>query len=274
MKINFTIFIILVFAVCTSGQVKKLPTKTTQKPKPITIKATISEPIFKFDETLNTLPVNYLGDKKQQVINAISQLRKTEESKDFQLRKDEFETTAQYKKRIEELKKNSGDVSHTKRFVFVLNYQFSDYDADNQILNITTAFTQINGKISAALGSETITDSYVGSNAFGATANVSKTITSYYGIEFQGGNATEPLVTAQLKMDIPTAQATKPNIRTLVYFELIPPYINSAQTKKDPTLYSPSDSTNNSNIFTGKLLQVWFIDQTTGKVLYKKIVND
>jgi hypothetical protein len=88
-------------------------------------------------------------------------------------------------------------------------------------------------------------------------------------MKFISTNFFEP-VAAQVKMDIPAAKSVKPNLRTLVYFELVAPYTESEVTRKEPTFSSPLEANNVTVKYLAKPIEIWFFDQITGKVFFKK----
>lgn len=270
------LLLILIFSVLISGQVKKRPLQP--KPKtPTIVPETPSKPPFVFSENLEVLPTDYQGNTLIEIANAANRKRESQEIRVSPPTKDEFETSEQYARRLNEYRKTQQSLQSAKpfvdKYVLVLNYQFSDYDADNEILNIRTAFTYVDNKSSANLKSTTEMSSYTASNNYGATVTVTKTNMFSYGIEF-GGYSADPLATAQIKLDIPTAKSVKPNLRTLIIFELIPPFSKSESTEKTPTLYSPLETINSSIKFIAKPIEIWFFDKSTGKVLAKKKIEE
>lgn len=272
------LLVVLILSVSIFGQVKKRPPLQPKPNMPEVTKKTPVKPPFVFNENLEVLPIDYKGNTLMEIANAVSQKQESQKTQSSPSAKDEFETSAQYAKRLDEYKKNQESLqlakTTTDKYVLVLNYQLSDYDADNQILNIRTVFTYVGNKALVNLKSDTETNSYTASNAYGATVNVNKTNISNYGIEFSGGYFADPIATAQIKLDIPTAKSLKPNLRTLIIFELIEPYSKSEITRKNPTLYSPSETINSSIVFTAKPIEIWFLDQSNGKVIAKKKIEE
>ncbi len=258
------VLIVLLFFIPASGLAQS--TKVKEVSKPLT---------NSFDSSIGKLPSNFVGNTPEQIFLAINKMpTKQKES----LVKDEFETTETFQKRVEEENKKKSELNSflpQKQFVFVLNYQFSEYDADNQKMNIKTAFTTVNNSVKALVKNISESSYYNASNSFGVTVKVNKYLTTAYSIEFEGNNFSQLLpVTAQIAMDIPTAKLAKPNVRTLVIFEIVEPYQKNEITSTTPTLTSPIESITVFHTIIAKIQEVWFFDQSTGKIYFKQKIQD
>ncbi len=222
---------------------------------------------FRFQSTLDTLPANYQGNSVIDIAKAISRLQGNDPQKLTE--KGEFETSIDYAKRLEEYKKKLPVETVSNRFVLVKNYQLAEYDADSQILNVRTAFTHVEDGAVVLIDSDSQRGSYAATNAYGAIITVTTTSNSSYWIKFVPTSFPEPVV-SQIKLDIPSAKSIKPNLRTLVYFELVLPYLESDITSEKATFSSPRESKNTTFRYLAKPLEIWFFDQVTGKVYFKK----
>lgn len=124
-----------------------------------------------------SLPENYIGSDPAKIINII-------QSTSDSLKKGEYETSKEYNERV----KNSTSTSKIRpdqRYAFRLNFIQTSYDADTQTYQIggkygqwcqsTYSFGQSKGwttcRISKILR---VTDSYTGSNAYGATRSIER----------------------------------------------------------------------------------------------------
>jgi hypothetical protein len=183
--------------------------------------------------------------------------------------KDEFETTADYEKRIEKLRAEAKP-TRTK-FTLVFNEQLSQYDADNQTLNIMTLFNKRSGFSTALIKSDTQTSSYDATNAFGAVRKVTKISTQSYWLDLKSNLADEPVI-VDLKLDIPTAKSLKESLRTLIYFELSEPYVERDLTQKTPTFNSPTDTVSLTIRYITSPIELWLFNQKTGEIYFKKVL--
>lgn len=150
------------------------------------------EPVEKYD--LNpfnlfrtTLPKNYMGHDLKGILKALEEaLRKREEND----RKDEFETTEQYKQRI----KTNVDIDHKKLIgKLTMNDIFSfvvipepEYDADSKTLALIVNTTAVRGldegdkpRVGIEVDLEGKTRTYMGSNAYGASREIKELEATY-----------------------------------------------------------------------------------------------
>lgn len=227
----------------------------------------LSQTPFVFQSSLESLPANFSGDSLISVAQSANALREKTSIKLPQ--KDEFETTDQFAKRLEEFKKRQAAGIVSDRLVLVFNSQLAVYDADSQTLDLRTTFTHLDESSIAFIKSDTTASSYIATNAFGARVNVTRTINSSYWIRLLGESFREPVV-AQIKLDIPSAKAIKPNLRTIVYLKLVEPYSDVQRTSTSATFTSPSEIISSKVWYFAKPLEIWFFDQVTGKIISKK----
>lgn len=130
--------------------------------------------------------------------------------------KDEFETTAQHQERVrvEESKPLYGSLTRDSLMAVVIPV-LASYDADSETMTVKATVSE----------------------------NVENVVFRERGESTYG---------TKVRMDIPTARRSKPELRALIIFNLIPPYTSE-----------------------GKLMaaarEVWFFDNTTGQVIEKKV---
>jgi hypothetical protein len=113
---------------------------------------------FQFQNNLDVLPVNYQGNTVIEIATAVSQLQESEKAE--LPKKDEFETSAEYTKRLEDYKSKQDLTVTPNKFVLVLNYQLAEYDADKQILSVRTVFTHLDSGTVTLVKSSSETSSY------------------------------------------------------------------------------------------------------------------
>lgn len=272
MKI-ITVIFILILSYSAFGQTKS----QVQKQEPGLVNGSnsnnesLNKSKFNFSPDLEIIPVDYKGNSIIELSKAANELKTFVEDKDPPA-KDEFETTAEYEKRLLEIQKqkSSREPDHEKKFVLVLNSQIAIYDADTQELNTRTSLIQTDTRISTLIETQTKTSSYMASNAFGVVTKVNKFVTTNYGIKFINRGLPDPLIATNFKVNIPQAKLLKENLRTLFYFELFSPYLTTEMSDTKPTLNAPSEIINVSTYYSAWLLEVWLIDGSSGKVLLKE----
>jgi hypothetical protein len=222
---------------------------------------------FEFRSDLKTLPANHKGDYLE-VISVAAMTLLTERNSPAPP-KDEFETTADYQKRLEKLK-SEAKPTRTK-FALVLTEQISQYDADRQVLNVRTVFNKRDGFTTTLLKTDNRTSYYDATNAFGAVFRVSKISTQNYWLDLKSNLADEPINT-DIKVDIPTARSLKDNLRTLIYFELNEPYVKRDFVETAPTFSSPTETSSLTIRYFALPLEIWLFNQQTGEIYLKKIL--
>lgn len=130
--------------------------------------------------------------------------------------KDEFETTAQHQERVrvEESKPLYGSLTRDSLMAVVVPVSAS-YDADSETMTVKAAVPE-----------------------------------NIEGLAFRDRG--ESTYGTKVRMDIPTARRSKPELRALVVFNLIPPYTSDGR-------------------LTAAVREVWFLDNSTGQVVEKKV---
>lgn len=170
-------------------------TQATPAPKPAEPQKVVEElPAFNLDMSL--IPANYIGHNIATIVNSLIQRQKVG-------KKDEFETTDQYKKRIEEeynkpiigklqindlfaLKIDNKNTRSARGLEHYENGLDAKYNADEQKLDVEFNISQFlirdkSYKIERAYGVHGYSynkdsSSYVGTNAYGATVDVTRLV--------------------------------------------------------------------------------------------------
>ncbi|RQW86296.1 MAG: hypothetical protein EHM79_09935 [Geobacter sp.] len=153
--------------------VSKLPTQPSETPITTKIEKPIPEPWkpVAFDDRVERLSEGYKG------LNPI-EFHKMFKEKTSGLKKGEYETTEEYNKRTANKNNLLAPISTNELYAFQIRGITFQYNADTQIYNVIWYSAQESDKNSVTCFVETIyrkEDSYIGSNAFGATLNINKT---------------------------------------------------------------------------------------------------
>ncbi len=241
-----------------------------------------------FDPSINQLQPKYVGHNLEVVYLMLARLKSITE------KKDEFETTSDFKKRSEsEFKKPIlNSLTLDSIFAFKVKYCNTSYDADKQQLTITCEFFRVyksfrdNEKVPEDLHSiiwkyELINrGSYGGSNAFGATVEVTRHETNRYELvvcnydDFPTTKSSENgyervFLTVDLNVRQEQARIMKSSIATLFISKLTTPFSLKDVDYSPATITSPLSTTTNSFYVFANLIEVWFYDINTGQILLK-----
>lgn len=247
-----------------------------------------------FDLKTERLPANYKGTD---IVNLYSILAKKAPKK-----KGEFESTAEYKVRVETYMKNSHYLSNIYAFKISetghhgMNQLKADYNVDLQKMIITTEtygfqthiYENNRGSIIIRQNKGS-SSSYTGSNAFGARRTVTSFENLQYGIalvnEDDFGIPNERKLIFETEMPLDKAKKLKANIGVLIIGK---PYLYFADednnfTESKPkrltfeteryssaTFSSPSSHHTQSRYINIEALSVWVYDIRTGEILLKK----
>jgi hypothetical protein len=271
---------------------------STVKPenKPAEPKKIVEElPAFNLDMSL--IPANYTGHNIATIVDSLILRQKVG-------KKDEFETTDQYKKRIEEeynkpiigklnindmfaLKINNADVMSAR---FLDNYHnglTAKYNADEQKLDVEFNISQFlirdkNYKIERAYGVhgysyDKDSSSYVGTNAYGATVDVKRLDIVEYKLvinnlsEFNIAKKDfgETKVVCSIKLPADKAKELKNNLSLLVIYNIDDPAYKDEDHYSSATFDSPTSLTRKTHFVYSKAVDFWIYNQQTGKVIFK-----
>ena len=171
--ITFCFFLVLCICACKDSQ-KEANTLKTQTSDNKSLPKYLNTP---FDMSTEKISVPFSGHDIEQLYNAFDKGKKSE-------KKDEFETTEQFQKRLSTQRPEPlwGSVRPNSIFAFVINPR-SEYDADNQTLTILIETSDVwqssqIDKDRIALKFKDVTSTfgkkYIGQNAFGAKIEIEK----------------------------------------------------------------------------------------------------
>ena len=227
----------------------------------------------------NTIPQNYLGHDLREVYKALQARLKKQ-------MKSEFETTDELNKRIERENKLPliGSITMVDNFALVVKAE-STYDAHNKSLKILLPLEdpmeinmeirehlEIKKKFELGIKGQEIYNStrkYVGSNAFGATTNVT---------EFFRGNAvlaiTNPYpsedVINNITLDdvsVENAKKIKGNLSAICVFKVESPFIGEDGNFIEATIEHPVEMGTSNKLVYGRLSKIIVFNNKTGKIL-------
>lgn len=189
-------------------------------------------------------------------------------------KKDEFEKTQDYQIRLEKFRKENQPKQSEKTYQIILNYQIAEYNADQEKMSIKTVFSNPSYlQFSALANTSSNTSSYEAVNNFGVKVKVNKYIVHSYYLIFNSTESSTPLMNIELDLPPDKAKELKPNIRTLVEFELEYPFIENTVTNRTPTLNSPIEEIRTTYKLFTKLHKISFFDQKTGDIIFTKEID-
>lgn len=311
MKI-YALFVIFILNFTLFAQPKKVVSKTKPKPKPTStpkvvepkkdsetlnnpsINKEVSEPkieLPKFSEQLfdennlqwTSIPKSYLGNDFSDIFNRFLVLFKP---------KDEFETTLDYQKRIEEGSKQTilGNITPNSQLGFINKFEESDlkYDADTQILAINLDIESIKNLKGIKTQKTDIQEirKYEAQNGFGAKVIVTEAKMTKYAVAFNNirefksylqnsdPNLSTYLQNNNLRFFInlspDKAREAKSNLLYLLIFTPTNPYVGVNFEKLQPKFDFPYDASITTRYLQGKLSEIWLFNDVTGEI-YQKV---
>lgn len=241
-----------------------------------------------FNPATEQLPSQYKGHNLGFLYLNIEQL------KSRTAKKDEFETTSDFKKRTEaEFKRPIlGTLSLDDIYAFKAAKCETSYDADNQQITAICELSPVkilnsyDEKIPKGLQAVTWKSddiergSYLGTNAFGATVKVSVYKSISYELALlnyddfpteKSGGVYSKQVSFVLKLYTTPeqARALKSSLGVLLISKLAAPYTSGDIMCSAPTFRSPRSWTFITFYVFAKLLEIWFYDIQTGQIISK-----
>jgi hypothetical protein len=288
------------------GNIQKQRT-IAPKEEPVTPAVTQTKPVPKylnvpFDLNIDRIPLPCSGHDVEQIYEAFDKRKKAE-------RKDEFETTEQYQRRLTEQsgKPFFGQIGSDSVLAFVVDTS-SEYDADSQTLMISIIPSAVwlssqTDKSRLALkvkpGKVTKTKS-TGQNAYGAKADIQETHVIMFNLavhnaaNFETENILDESSKSilqepdmqkmspqrleywkklafvhRLKMKPEEAREAKRKISALILAKQVPPHISYGEMFSKATLKDPSQFSAQIYYVDVDLVQIWVYDKTTGEIMAK-----
>ena len=253
------------------------------------------------DDASTTVGPGYIGLDPAIIIRALQKTGITQP-------KSEYETSADYQRRISALpiRTDSTEPPLDRKLAFVLNgpaaygssgsngVQFS-YDADKQIMNVRLEFEGASfpeGILPTYNLRNTVLNrsEYTGTNAFGATADVTSYVFGGFGLTIEYGTwltppgelsrlASDPRyrfmafergVTLPLQMPLAVAKDSAGHLRLLFICSLTSPWLRLATGSRSPaTIQDPSEGFAINSYLHVNPEAVWIFDERDGKVIAK-----
>ncbi|MGI8655438.1 MAG: hypothetical protein ACR2LC_09490 [Pyrinomonadaceae bacterium] len=274
-----------------SQDTKEPPTRPTKRKEDRYINAA-------FDIKTEKLPPNFHGADARALY---SDLAVHQVSID---KKGEFETTEDYRRRVENAGSSSflGVIKPDSVLAFeVMNSSGETlYNADTQTMNVVVALTSVTGatlydddKTRRAITSQADVESseYEASNAYGAKVTVTRNTGKDFEIAFHefpsfgmtryvdsrtreqgftGDSFAKDVIHVDFKTDIPAAKKIKSNLRVLAVAKLLSPYTSNGKFYNKPTRDDPNEFFIQYDYLNAELLELWVYDISTGQVYAKK----
>ena len=200
--------------------------------------------------------------------------------------KSEFETTAQWRQRLEALKLRPiiGGMNAQSIWAFTVLFTKSTYDADRQVLDVFVDVSLNEGRATIIAKLDSKEDSsYLGTNAFGAVRDVSRSESTFHGISLTNSSSfvlvkhkedvriyerTAFAVSVQIAAD--NAKELKDKLAALVVCRLTDPFVEHRDTYEPATFRSPYSTTHHFRNVVAQAIELWIFDQSSGTV-YAKI---
>lgn len=231
-----------------------------------------ADSVRRFDVSIEQLPRDYQGDSIEQLF-----------SRFLAPPKSEFETTEQYQARL--IKPTGGEVYAFPLQNVAVGPNIA-YNADKgelviEILEdwgIVASYTPNRNVRAVSVKKTTLTSTYPGGNAFGATVQVRKSDESVYGLVIPGpapGPGTERFHRFTLSVPADDARELKSKNRIGILFICEPdvrtdiPLTITGFDYTKPTLNSPYETTVNYHYLRVNLLALWLYDTATGRIFQK-----
>ena len=236
-----------------------------------------------FQNNVDKLPPNFNGHSLKSIYDILEKREKTKA-------KGEFETTEQYRQRVEQDNKKplwgSLNISSTLGFVSKVNEIGSPinnlYDADNQIMtytltpersqNLETKYNSnyLEKNNCFQIESKTVlSKDYVGTNSYGSKIDVRQTVSYISTLVIENWNLNE-WEKLEAKIPIEKAIIAKNKSRVLFIGELVKPYFSTGYLSSKPTIQNPRDSAWIYNYLHLNIREIWIFNEETGEV-YAKI---
>jgi hypothetical protein len=237
-----------------------------------------------FDETpfnlsASKLPGDYWGHSCLGVSDALS-------SRMQSLKKDEFESTEAYNARVASLPPVSFGKGLTSNDVLAFEGSSVDlsssYNADSQTLFAVDSLVYSGDewksqrsrvKMAARIQEESGT--YVGTNGFGATKDISKAVYKICGLDFRSDQFNSLPTKFEIAMPPEEAKKHKANLAVLYIgkVSIDQPSVTMYYFNQKPSFNSPKEMEESGWIFNFQPSEIWLIDKKTGEVLAKNHVE-
>ena len=250
----------------------KRPASATPTPTPAPTPSPTPEPpdygTRPFDMSLTALPAGFSGADVERVYEAFAERFRAE-------KKDEFETTEQYRQRLERQRAAPvlGDIRADSTVAFNLLGPFSKYDADAGVLSVSVFLRDVGDSV-VVRPVERSRRTFPAQNAFGAAFQVTETTADHYCLVLKNASSfsAESFVSFKLPADVATAREWKDSLRALAVVRFVPPIFGANRGReKAATFNDPTAERITLKRLHCQLLELWLYDSRTGKILARKL---
>lgn len=223
-----------------------------------------------FDLTFSRLPVHFMGHDIVRLYNAAKALQDAKQT--------EYEATDEFTKRLtsveDKLFMGTGRMA-TLAFVVLAS---SEYNADAQALDVAVKCSDPSGALQKVSQSITVRSSrrertYVGSNAFGAVANVHSTRVETFGLNV---SSCPPAESSIGNIDPDEARRIKATLSGLVICSMKRGELLTTDDARfiEATFDRPNEYFEKMYFLRVHPLVVWFFDSSTGEIYTKAEANE
>lgn len=235
-----------------------------------------------FDAMAETIPVNFKGHDCRVIASALKKL---------DLKKDEFESSAKYKDRIDSIQgvNFSKNLNLDSILIFKrkgLVNPWTEYNADTEKLTVDLSVRRSSafaiGSNPALMDWDSIEISearprfYTASNSFGVSVRVEerrfKTCAIAFANKYYGARGGAKIEAGGISPEV--ARRAKNGVSVFYVGKLAAPYIGHISEPSPPTIDSPVDVNWEGDALVFKLQQVIVADPKTGEILGREQISD
>jgi hypothetical protein len=253
-------------------------------------KAGGQNPELAFDPNIQRLPPGFVGNDIKAIWKRLTEIHSSDS-------KDEFETTEEFRKRLDHQSSLPliGSLTAKSTLAFVVSPEISKYDADAGILRMSARFfSVINGPFEDR--AQQITVDYasssvegVGENAFGAQRPIEIATSTSYSLAFWNSelryskkdgrwvhwtvdaDTKERFLLGSTSLARDQASNVKDKVRGLVICKLVPPFASEWVGSVHATIDDPTELHLTERDVFISVLGFWFFDSASGRILDKVV---
>jgi hypothetical protein len=235
-----------------------------------------------FDSTTESLPANFLGNDCRAIVRSL---------KKFDFKKDEFESSSNYRNRMESVSSSqlAGDLKVDSTFIFHRKGNLSpkiSYDADKEKLSVDVGIRQSSAFAGAEKlkiynwesveVSEAKPRFYNASNAFGASVKVEERRFNTCALAFsnEGYGSTRSIWLESETVTPDVARRIKEKATVFYAGKLAAPYVGYIHEPSPATLSSPVDVKWEGDALVFQLQEVIIADARTGEIFLRKHIAE
>ena len=270
-----TIWYLLAITLITAAPVHPLPSSHARAHPPAAAVKRPSPPRFAggtFDTTLAALPSHFLGHN----------IAGTYQWLHSRLGKDEFESSDAFRERV------NGLAAPVSVYAFWLEDNYNTYDADRSIMMVhistseflsqpvgeTVPATESDKRTSIKVLFDVVsTETYVGSNAYGATVEVTRSSVDDYEV-LPVGSDFDPSLALSFPLAPSRARLLHDRLKVLLVCQLVrpddgEPLVWEGFLSGNPTFANPTELLCSVCYLNARVIGLWVCDKASGEILYK-----